>query len=128
MTFHHRLAKQTNQNGQFEKQPDQNGQVEKRVGGRGRRSPRLLLELDERDRYLIEAAKFFPGLSDRETARLLRSRLQIYQQGRWRRSRSEIWCPHPADRVEAVLWALLRVRDAIPSERTIRAAIASRSR
>ena len=47
---------------------------------RGRRSPKVLLELDERNAYLIEAARHFTG-SDREIARRLRSRLLIYQQG-----------------------------------------------
>ena len=32
--------------------------------------------LDERDRYLIEAARFYPGASDREAARQLRSALR----------------------------------------------------
>jgi hypothetical protein len=93
-------------------------------GGRGRRTPATLLVLDERDRYLIEAARaHFSGLSH-QTARSLRSRLLVYRQGRWRRSCSEVWNPHPAERIEAVLWMLLRVRDAIPSERTIRAVLA----
>ena len=37
-----------------------------------------LLLLDERDRYLIEAVRFFPALSHRETAHRMRSRLLIY--------------------------------------------------
>ena len=90
---------------------------------RGHRSPRFLLQLDERDRYLIKAARHFPGLSHRETARLLRCRLTIYRDGRWRRSRSEVWCPHPVDRIEATLWAILKVRDHVPSERLIRAVL-----
>ena len=51
---------------------------------RGKRTPATLLQPDERDRYLIEAACHFPGLSDREVGRRLRSRLLIYQQGAWR--------------------------------------------
>ena len=36
------------------------------LDGRGRRTPATLLALDERDRYLVEASKHFPGLSQRE--------------------------------------------------------------
>jgi hypothetical protein len=79
----------------------------------------LLLLFDERDQYLIEASRFFSG-SDREIARRLRSRLLIYREGRWRRTRSEIWNPHETGRLEGLLWQLLRVRDAIPCTHTIR--------
>jgi hypothetical protein len=93
-------------------------------GGRGRRTPATLLALDERDRCLIEAACHFPGFSDREIARRLRSLLLIYRQGAWRRDRVDALCPpRHAGRLEAVLWMLLKVRDAIPSERTIRAVL-----
>ena len=93
-------------------------------GGSGRRTPQTLLLIDERDRYLVEAAKHFPGLSQRETARLLRSRLLVYRSGRWRRNRSELTCPvQHRGKLTEVLWMLLKVRDAIPSERTIRAAL-----
>jgi hypothetical protein len=91
--------------------------------GRGKRTPQTLLLLDERDKFVVEARKFYVGLSDREVARRLRFRLSVYRDGRWRRTRSELWCPHPADRIEATLWKLLRARDAIPSTRTIRAAL-----
>jgi len=85
-----------------------------------------LLELDERNAYLIEAARHFTG-SDREIARRLRSRLLIYQQGAWRRDRAELRCPpRHAGRLEAVLWCLLRVRDYVPSERLIRMSLARR--
>ena len=46
--------------------------------GRGHRTPQTLLVLDERDRYLIEAAQFFPSQSDREIARRLRVALLRY--------------------------------------------------
>jgi len=49
------------------------------VFGRGKRSPAFLLRQDERDRYLIEAARHFPGLSDREIARRLRTALVRYR-------------------------------------------------
>jgi hypothetical protein len=34
--------------------------------GRGHRTPQTLLLLDERDKLLIEAARFYPGASDGE--------------------------------------------------------------
>ena len=95
-----------------------------RFGGVGQRSPNTLLLLDERDQFLRAAAAHFPGLSDREIARRLRSRLLIYRNGRWRRSCAELKAPHPPEKIDAVLWAILKVRDAVPSERTIRAALA----
>jgi hypothetical protein len=89
--------------------------------GRGHgRTPATLLLIDERDRYLIEAAKFFPGASDREIARRLRTALLRYQTGKWRRTSSEPRCPHDAERLDAVLWSILRVKAHTPSETTIR--------
>jgi hypothetical protein len=95
-----------------------------KTDGRGRRTPRTLLAIDERDRYLIEAARHFPGASDREVARRLRTALLRYREGRWRRSRADLNCPHDAGTITAVLWMLLKVRDAIPSERLIRLVLA----
>ena len=37
--------------------------------GRGQRSPQTLLMIRERDALLREAARFYPGASDREAAR-----------------------------------------------------------
>ena len=96
--------------------------------GPGRRTPQTLLLIDERARYLVEAARFYPGVSDREVARRLRRSLVLYQQGRWRRSRSDLTCAHPVGHLDAVLWCLLNIRDAIPSERLIRLAISRASR
>jgi hypothetical protein len=73
---------------------------------------------------LRTAARFYPNQSDREIARQLRTALARYQCGRWRRTRSEIENPHPRERLDAVLWMLLRVRDSIPSERLIRLVLA----
>ena len=94
------------------------------VDGRGHRSWNTKLIIDERDRYLIEAAKFYPGCRDREVARRLRSALSIYRDGRWRRDRSAALCPHAAGTVAAALWRVLKVRDAIPSDRLIRSLLA----
>ena len=94
------------------------------VDGRGHRSWNTKLLIDERDRYLIEAAKFYPGCRDREVARRLRSALAIYRAGRWRRDCSEALCPHAAGTVTAALWRLLKVCDAVPSDRLIRGVLA----
>lgn len=97
------------------------------VDGRGRRSPQTRLLIDERDRLLIEAVKFYSGLSQREAARHLHTVLTRYQTGRWRRSRVDLTCPHDAGRLDAVLWMILRTRDHVPRERTIRAALSRSS-
>ena len=91
------------------------------LDGRGRRTPRLLRQLNERDALIRQAARFYPGVSDREAARQIRTKLLRYQQGAWRRERAEALCPpRHADKLTALLWRLLKVRDAVPSERTIR--------
>ena len=91
---------------------------------RGRRSPQTMFLINKRDKLLIEACRFFPGTSDREAARRLRTALLRYQTSRWRRTRTELGCPHDADRLDALLWMILRVRDHVPSEMTIRRALA----
>ena len=95
-----------------------------RFGGVGQRSPSTLLQVDERDRYLVEAARFYPGPSHREIARRLRSALSISRNGRWRRDCSEATCPiQHRDKLTAILWAILKTRDALVSDRTIRRAL-----
>jgi hypothetical protein len=51
--------------------------------------------------------------------------LMRYRDGRWRRDRSELTCPvqHHGKLVQT-MWRVLKVRDAIPSDRTIRAVLA----
>ena len=94
--------------------------------GRGHRTPATLLVLDERDALLIEAAKFYPGASDREIARQLRTALSTYRNGRWRRDRSEATCPvQHRGKLTATLWAILKTKDALVSDRTIRRALAT---
>ena len=91
------------------------------VDGRGRRTPQTMLLIDKRDALLIEIARrFYPGLSHRETAHRLRQRWLIYRSGPWRRTWTELRCPHDPERLDALLWCLLRIRDAVPSERLIR--------
>jgi hypothetical protein len=89
------------------------------------RTPRVQLIIDERNRYLRGAARFYPGASDREVARRLRIALATYQAGRFRRDRSDLTCPvQHKGKLTAILWMILKVRDAVPSEITIRRALA----
>ena len=76
--------------------------------GRGHRSPQTLQQISERDTLLREAARFYPGASDREVARRLRVALSRYQTGRWRRSRADLSCPHEAGRLDALCWHVLK--------------------
>lgn len=95
------------------------------VPGPGHRTPQTMLLLDERSKLLISiAARFYPGVSHRETAHLLRRRWLLYRQGPWRRTCAEFTCPHDPERLEAALWGLLRARDYVPSTMTIRRALA----
>jgi hypothetical protein len=94
------------------------------VDGRGRRTPQTQLLIDERDKLLIEAAKFFPGAFDSEIARRLHIALVRYSNGRWRRDGSEATCPvQHCGKLMQTLWCLLKTRDAIPGERTITGAL-----
>jgi hypothetical protein len=97
-----------------------------RFGGVGQRSPATLLAIDERTVLLRQAAMFYPGLSQRETARLIRTALLRYQAGPWRRDRSEALCPSRyAGKLTAVLWMLLKTHDHTPSQATVRRALYS---
>jgi hypothetical protein len=92
---------------------------------RGRRTNETLLRLDERDALLVAIARrFYGGLSRRETAHMLRRSWLLYQQGRWRRTSSELKPPHDAETLDAALWHLLWIKDYVPSEMTIRRALA----
>jgi hypothetical protein len=83
------------------------------------------LLIDERNALLIEAARFYPGVSDREIARRLRRALAIYRAGRWQRDRSEATCPpqHRGKLVQ-VMWLVLKTIDHVPSERTVTSQLA----
>jgi hypothetical protein len=94
------------------------------IDGRGHRTRQTELAISERDKLLVEAARFYPDMSDRAVARLLRAALLAYRNGRWRRDRIELTCPiKHKNKLVQVLWMILKTRDAIPSERTIRAAL-----
>jgi hypothetical protein len=83
-----------------------------------------MLLISERNALLLAASRFYPGASAREISRQLRLALARYRDARWRRDRSELTCPmQHRGKLTEVLYLLLRVRDAIPSERTIRAVL-----
>ena len=80
------------------------------VDGRGRTPVRLAL--NERDALLRATAdRFFPGTSQREAARLIRTVLHRYASCAWRRTRADVTCRHPAEKIDAAAWAILRARD-----------------
>jgi hypothetical protein len=96
------------------------------VDGRGHGRTRTVeLLISERNALIRDAARFYPGCTDRETARQMLIALARYRNGRWLRDRIEATCPaqHRGKLVQ-VLWLILRTIDAIPSDRTVRAALA----
>ena len=96
------------------------------VPGRGRRTPQTLLAIDERDRFLREAARrYCAGMSERQAAEMLRSKLLRFRAAAWRRDASENLCP-PRLRgtIGEFCWMILKVRDHVPSAGTIAASLA----
>lgn len=93
--------------------------------GPGRRAPRTLLALAERDALLRSAKEsFFAGASDRAAAAELHAALARYRATGWRRDRSECDCPaRLIGRFGEILWRILFAHDAVPSDRAIRRAI-----
>ena len=91
----------------------------------GRRTPQTLLLLDERDKLLFEAARFYPGASDREVATAAPHRTVEVSRGRWGRGdRTEPLCPlRHRGTITELLWMILQVNDHLPSDRTIRRAL-----
>jgi hypothetical protein len=97
------------------------------LDGRGRRSNETLLRIDERRALLVEiATRFYPGVKHRQIAHRLRRSWLLYQQARWRRTCIELRCPHDPERLDAALWCLLKIKDYVSSEMTIRRALAIR--
>jgi hypothetical protein len=94
------------------------------VPGPGHRTPQTMLLLDERDKLLVEAARYFPGMSNRDVARRLHAALSTYRDGRFRRDRELFTCPvQHQGKLMQTLWMILKVRDHVPSEMTIRRAL-----
>jgi hypothetical protein len=96
------------------------------VDRRGQRPPADVLARTIRDHLLRTAAdRFCAGMKDRPAAAMLRTKLIRYREGPWRRDRDEEHCPaRHRGSVTELLWTILTIRDAIPGDRTIRAALA----
>jgi hypothetical protein len=96
------------------------------IDGRGQRSPADVLARAIRDHLLRTAAdRFCVGMKDRPAAEFLRTKLARYRASAWQRDRSEVQCPdRHRGTVTELLWTILMIRDAIPGDRTIRAALA----
>jgi hypothetical protein len=95
------------------------------VDRRGHRSRQTELLISERDRYLRAAAdRFCIGMSDRQAATMLHTKLARYRSAGWRRDASEA-LPPPRHRgtITEYLWCVLKCRDHAPSEMTIRRAL-----
>jgi hypothetical protein len=98
------------------------------VDRRGRRTVGTKLKHHLRDYLIAECAdRHFAGLRDREAARLIRQKLSRYQTGAWRRERSATCCPERhAGKLTSLLWQLLWLCDAVPSDKTVRRALKKR--
>jgi hypothetical protein len=99
------------------------------VDRRGRRRPETLEAIEVRNRLLIDAAStHMPGRSSRAAAHKLHAVLSRYREGAWRRERTSESVPlRHQGRIEEVCWSILKLRDVVPAERTIRAAIDKKS-
>ncbi|MGY4261430.1 hypothetical protein ACVI1L_008498 [Bradyrhizobium sp. USDA 4516] len=96
------------------------------IDGRGRRPPADVLARAIRDHLLRTAAhRFCTGMTDRQAAIVLRAKLVRYRAGAWRRDRVELRCPdRHRGTISELLWTVFSIRDAVPGDRTIRAALA----
>jgi hypothetical protein len=100
------------------------------IDARGRRPPADVLARAVRDHLLRTAAdRFCVGMSDRQAAMVLRTKLDRYRLGAWQRDRAAgAQCPdRHRGSVTELLWTILKIRDAVPSDRSIRAALGARS-
>ena len=98
------------------------------IDGRGHRSIKTLAALACRDHLLRKAAhRFCVGMSDRQAAATLHTKLSRYMECAWRRERTADLCPvRHRGTISEVLWMILKTRDVVPSEMTIRRAISFR--
>jgi hypothetical protein len=96
------------------------------VDGRGHRSPADVLARAVRDHLLRTAAdRLLDAKSDRGAADRLRTLLIRYRECGWRRDRVLAQCPdRHRGKINELFWQLLKIRDAIPCDRTLRTALA----
>lgn len=92
------------------------------VRGRGIRLPETLARIEQGDDVLREMrSRHYASLSGREAARQIRSALDRYRSGRWRRDR--LANRFPSDPLAALCARYLTIADRLPSLTKIRAAI-----
>ena len=95
------------------------------IDGRGKRHEHTLLLIRARNILLMEAARYFPSDSDRETARQLLLALETYHAGRWRRDYAREACPPQyAGTYRLLFWAIFKLHDHLPCDRVVRTAVA----
>ena len=93
----------------------------------GQRSARTRAAIAERDRLVAEAAvEFFPDQPPAAQARGLHQRWSRYAVSGWRRERA-LSAPPPMRRgkIEERLWQVMKVRDLVLTERSVRAILAA---
>jgi hypothetical protein len=93
------------------------------------RTPNVQLAIDERSRWLREAAeRHFTGASHHEQARRLHRALANYATSAWLREGSLSLCPpRHKGRLTEYCWMILKSRDHVPSERNIRRILRGRA-
>lgn len=96
------------------------------IDGRGRRPPADVVARAIRDHLLrVAAARFCAGLSERQAALILRAKLIRYREAAWPSDRSLEQCPaRHRGTISELMWTILRIRDAIPGDRSLRTALA----
>lgn len=95
---------------------------------RGHRTPQTMLLLNERGQFLRAARdRFCSGMSDNAAAAMLHAKLGRYREGAWRRDRSLDECPaRHRGTIAEYCWMVFKVSGHVPSERSIRRALAIR--
>ncbi|MGY4472841.1 hypothetical protein [Bradyrhizobium sp. USDA 3364] len=107
------------------------GEFEKLIGAKPqpgqRRVPTQLIE-EQRNRLIwLAAVQFYPSASPSSQAEQLHAALSRYSASAWLRERTEERCPAQTGTLRAACWAILKVRDYVPSDRTIRRVLATSS-
>lgn len=100
------------------------------VFGAGHRTPATLLAIDERDRYLVEAAdRFCVGMSDNAAAHYLLAGLTRFRETAWLNDDAEAACPsRHRGSVREFFWMILKSHDRLPSERLVREVLRASAR
>ncbi|KRR11540.1 hypothetical protein [Bradyrhizobium valentinum] len=96
-------------------------EIDKMLDGRGRRYPATVyVHFTIARLYRIAAREFYQGTSKSEQAARLRSDTLRYQAGAFRRQVGPACADRHRGKIEEVCHLILRLRDRVPSARTIR--------